>query len=87
MNESILLILSSFLIGAAIIWFFMRKKINHVNEILSDKKVVINELAEYAQKIEKTQEDAVVKKSSKNKPTKKTTDKPKTKNTKKVKSQ
>ena len=71
MNESILLILSSFLIGAAIIWFFMRKKINHVNEILSDKKVVINELAEYAQKIEKTQEDVVVKKSSKNKQTKK----------------
>ena len=65
----------------------MRKKINHVNEMLSDKKAVINELAEYAQKIEKTQEDVVVKKSSKKKPTKKTTDKPKTKKTKKVTTQ
>lgn len=87
MNESILLILGSFLVGAAIIWFFMRKKINHVNEMLSDKKAVINELAEYAQKIEKTQEDVVVKKSSKKKPTKKTTDKPKPKKTKKVNTQ
>ena len=87
MYETLLLILLISVGVTILTWYLMNNKVKIVSEQLSDKQVVINELANYAEKIEKTQEDAVVKKSSKNKPTKKTTDKPKTKNTKKVKSQ
>jgi hypothetical protein len=85
MNEQILLILASFLVGGILIWSIMKKRINQVNEVLSDKQVVINELANYAEKISNEVDGVVIKKSTKKaktagkKETKKVDVKPKTK--------
>lgn len=88
MFESLLFILLAVLGCVVLTWYFMNKKVKGINEQLSDKQVVINELVNYAEKIAHEQESVLIKKSTKNtkstpKPkketkTKKVEEKPKT---------
>lgn len=75
-----------------ITFFNYKKSVKTLNETIDDKKVIINELVEYAEKITDTQESVKVKKPTKKakavkvtKPTKKVEVKPTKKVTEKVK--
>jgi len=60
----------------------MNRRVKNINEQLSDKQVVINELATYAEKISHEQENVVIKKTKPK--TVKTKETKATKQTKKV---
>lgn len=85
MFESLVFILLTVVGCVGLTWYLMDRRVKNINEQLSDKQVVINELAHYAEKISNETDSVVVKKPLKkvaNKKTKPTT-KPK-KETKKV---
>jgi GTPase involved in cell partitioning and DNA repair len=91
MVESLLIVGLTIFGGIGLTWYLMNRRVKNINEQLSDKQVVINELATYAEKIANEQESVVVKKTTKKtKPTvkkqnKKVDDKSKTKTKRKTK--
>jgi len=82
MFESLVFILLTVVGFVALTWYLMNRKVKDIHEQLSDKQVVINELANYAEKITHETDSVVVKKPIKNK--KKVTTKPKKESKKSV---
>lgn len=65
MSETII-IFSFVLVGSvALCWFIMNKKIKETKDQLTDKQVVIKELANYAEKITQESDNVIVKKTKK----------------------
>jgi hypothetical protein len=62
MVESFLIIGLVLVGGVFLTWYFMNRRVKNINEQLSDKQVVINELANYAEKISHETDNVVVKK-------------------------
>lgn len=83
MVESLVIVGLAIIGGIVLTWYLMNRRVKNINEQLSDKQVVINELATYAEKIANEQESVVVKKTKPKKQTKKV--EPKQKKTKKTK--
>jgi len=50
-----------FLVITSIIYFY-RKSVKELKQTIDDKQIIINELKNYTNKVEKTQEDVVIKK-------------------------
>lgn len=62
MFESLVFILLTVVGCVVLTWYLMNRKVKDINEQLSDKQVVINELAHYAEKISHDTEGVVIKK-------------------------
>lgn len=65
MNESLVFIALAIIGCILLTWYIMNKKVKNISNQLSDKQVVINELANYAEKITSENDNMVVKKSPK----------------------
>lgn len=81
MTETTVLLIGTIIITAIIVGFLIyryNQSVKTLNETIDDKKVIINELVEYAEKVATTQESVKIKKSSpkKQKETKKVEEKP-----------
>jgi GTPase involved in cell partitioning and DNA repair len=64
MTESLVFVLLTLVGGVVLTWYLMNRRVKNIHEQLSDKQVVINELATYAEKISNEQETVIVKKTN-----------------------